>query len=206
MKIREMIENAKSKLFHRDGAGKNVPQSVKNGQEDAKNRKTGSYPSDTKKGQEGALNDGEEQEKVTMIYKTWNGEKAETTIYVKKANTEDAAAGIMKCPMPEMPEEGKHEYKFEPWKPQERTQSGAERQSIQNMCTQGKSSSYERWSETQRLKNTIAKQNFFNTMDRAQQLKFQMPNNERRRRGIPMVRRRAYLQAEKNERRRARKK
>lgn len=36
--------------------------------------------------------------------------------------------------------------------------------------------------------------------------KWKMPNNERRRRGIPMVRRRAYIQIEKNRRKKARKK
>ena len=43
-------------------------------------------------------------------------------------------------------------------------------------------------------------------LDKWQLEKLKMSNNERRRRGIPMVRRRAYMQAEKNRRRRARKK
>lgn len=43
-------------------------------------------------------------------------------------------------------------------------------------------------------------------LDKWQLEKLKMSNNERRRRGIPMVRRRAYLQAKKNRRRRARKK
>lgn len=43
-------------------------------------------------------------------------------------------------------------------------------------------------------------------IDKWQLEKWKMPNNERRRRRIPMVRRRAYLQNEKNKRKRVRKK
>lgn len=196
MKIREMVAKAKDRIFGKKEpgkeTGKDVQESAQKAQEQRKDEKTDFLSLEAEKRQEGAKNDATGEDQTF-------GEKAVKAL-------ENAMQKIREM------EEDERLRKQQELLELVAEQTGISSKELSERLSVAAESITAAW-ETfiERMKPVIdatvlAFRYYYGGLDKWQLEKLKMSNNERRRRGIPMVRRRAYLQAEKNRRRRAREK
>lgn len=200
MKIREMITKARDRLFGKkepeQEARKDVQKSAQRAQEGQNDERMVNLPQKAEKGQETAKNSAGREETFgekagdamkDVIQKIIDAEEDERLQRQKKALESVAEQTGMTA------EEIAEQWEFFKESMIETAERLAEAFRI---AWDGAKSAIEMWMEAVN----------YAQLDEWQRKKLMMSNNERRRRGIPMVRRRAYLQAEKNRRRKARKK